>query len=147
MDKNNFEQLYDNYTHMILFASSNKLKLEKLHQEVVEIKNACNEILENEDIQYSLRSLKGLKSRLEKMQDEIIAFLFQYRELDDMLHLIDVMIADYDKIDIQIDLYELHGIENDLLGAKSVNDGLILLKSEISGLIKSIDDNISKLNT
>ncbi|MGZ7070109.1 MAG: hypothetical protein ACXVHN_04765, partial [Methanobacterium sp.] len=94
MDKNHFEQLYDNYIHMMLFSRSSKLKLENNRQEIVEIKKACSEIAENKDIQYSLNSLEGLKSRLGKMQEEIKAILYQYREIDELLHQVDTMIAD-----------------------------------------------------
>ena len=142
---NYFEQFYGDYTHIMLFVNSNKLKLGELQQEAVDIKMACNEILENVDFQYALRSLKGLKSRLSLMQEEINANLFQYRGIDNMLHQIDVLIADYNEMDIQIDLYELNGIENDLLDAKRVNDQLIELKLEIDGLYKNIEDKIGEL--
>ena len=145
MDKNHFEQFYEEYTHIMLFVNSNKLKLGELQQEVVEIKIACNEILKNADIQYSLRSLNSLKSRLGNMLEEINAILFHYREIDTLLHQVDVLIADYNEIDIQIDLYELNGIENDLLDAKSINSNLNELKLDMESLNQSIEDKISKL--
>ncbi|MGZ7043126.1 MAG: hypothetical protein ACXVHM_00865 [Methanobacterium sp.] len=145
MDKNHFEQLYDNYIHMMLFSRSSKLKLENNRQEIVEIKKACSEIAENEDIQYSLNSLEGLKSRLGKMQEEIKAILYQYREIDELLHQVDTMIADYTELEIEIDLYELNGIENDLLVIKDENGKLNILKSEIKVLYQVIDDKINGL--
>ncbi|MGZ7048901.1 MAG: hypothetical protein ACXVHO_02730 [Methanobacterium sp.] len=145
MDKNHFEQLYDNYTHMMLFSRSSKLKLENNQQEIVEIKKACSEIAENKDIQYSLNSLEGLKSRLGKMQEEIKAILYQYREIDELLHHVDTMIADYTELEIEIDLYELNGIENDLLVIKDENGKLNILKSEIKVLYQVIDDKINGL--
>ncbi|MGZ7116234.1 MAG: hypothetical protein ACXVHS_02140 [Methanobacterium sp.] len=145
MDKNHFEQLYDNYTHMMLFSRSSTLKLENNQQEIVEIKKACSEIAENKDIQYSLNSLEGLKSRLGKMQEEIKAILYQYREIDELLHQVDTMIADYTELEIEIDLYELNGIENDLLVIKDENGKLNILKSEIEVLYKVIDDKINGL--
>ncbi|MGZ7134759.1 MAG: hypothetical protein ACXVHY_02660 [Methanobacterium sp.] len=145
MDKNHFEQLYDNYIHMMLFSRSSKLKLENNRQEIVEIKKACSEIAENKDIQYSLNSLEGLKSRLGKMQEEIKAILYQYREIDELLHQVDTMIADYTELEIEIDLYELNGIENDLLVIKDENGKLNILKSEIKVLYQVIDDKINGL--
>ncbi|MGZ7047125.1 MAG: hypothetical protein ACXVHW_03420 [Methanobacterium sp.] len=145
MDKNHFEQLYDNYTHMMLFSRSSTLKLENNQQEIVEIKKACSEIAENKDIQYSLNSLEGLKSRLGKMQEEIKAILYQYREIDELLHQVDTMIADYTELEIEIDLYELNGIENDLLVIKDENGKLNILKSEIKVLYQVIDDKINGL--
>ncbi|MGZ7094938.1 MAG: hypothetical protein ACXVHU_00555 [Methanobacterium sp.] len=145
MDKNHFEQLYDNYTHMMLFSRSSTLKLENNQQEIVEIKKACSEIAENKDIQYSLNSLEGLKSRLGNMQEEIKAILYQYREIDELLHQVDTMIADYTELEIEIDLYELNGIENDLLVIKDENGKLNILKSEIKVLYQVIDDKINGL--
>jgi gas vesicle protein len=140
-----FEQIYDNYTHMMLFANSNKLKLENMQQEVAEIKKACAEILETTDPESSLNSLKALKSRLEQMQEEVKAILYQYREIDDMLHQVDVMIADYYEMDIEIDLYELNGIEKDLLGVKDENGKFHILKSEIEALSQKIEDKVKEL--
>lgn len=145
MTQSEFERIYDNYTHMMLFANSNKLKLENMHQEVDEIKKAYAEVMEIEDLELSLNSLAGLKSRLDQMQEEVKAILYQYREIDDMLHQVDVMIADYYEMDIEIDLYELNGIEKDLLGAKDENDKFHVLKSEIDALNQTIDDKIKEL--
>ncbi|MGZ7069728.1 MAG: hypothetical protein ACXVHN_02820, partial [Methanobacterium sp.] len=97
------------------------------------------------DIQYSLNSLEGLKSRLGKMQEEIKAILYQYREIDELLHQVDTMIADYTELEIEIDLYELNGIENDLLVIKDENGKLNILKSEIKVLYQVIDDKINGL--
>ena len=145
MNKSYFEQMYDNYTHMMLFASSNKLKLENMRLEVDEIKKACSEVIEISDLQVSLNSLEGLKSRLSEIQEEIKSILYQYREIDEMLHQVDVMISDYYEMDIEIDLYELNGIEKDLLGVKDENDKFGMLKLEIDALIQKISEKISKL--
>ena len=145
MNKSYFEQMYDNYTHMMLFASSNKLKLENMLLEVDEIKKACSEVIEISDLQVSLNSLEGLKSRLSEIQEEIKSILYQYREIDEMLHQVDVMISDYYELDIEIDLYELNGIEKDLLGIKDENDKFGMLKLEIDALIQKISEKISKL--
>jgi hypothetical protein len=137
--------MYDDYTHMMLFASSNKLKLENMRLEVDEIKKACSEVIEISDLQVSLNSLEGLKSRLSEIQEEITSILYQYREIDEMLHQVDVMISDYYEMDIEIDLYELNGIEKDLLGVKDENDKFGTLKLEIDALIQKISEKISKL--
>ncbi len=145
MNKSYFEQMYDDYTHMMLFASSNKLKLENMRLEVDETKKACSEVIEISDLQVSLNSLEGLKSRLSEIQEEIKSILYQYREIDEMLHQVDVMISDYYEMDIEIDLYELNGIEKDLLGVKDENDKFGMLKLEIDVLIQKISEKISKL--
>ena len=145
VNKSYFEHLYDNYTHMMLFASSNKLKLENMLLEVVEIKKACSEVIEISDFQLSINSLEGLKSRLSEMQEEIKSILYQYREIDEMLYQVDLMISDYYEMDIEIDLYELNGIEKDLLGIKDENDKFGVLKLDIDTLTQKIDIKISEL--
>lgn len=145
MIQNEFEQIYDKYTHMMLFARSNKLKLENMRQEIVETQKAFTEILEIEDKDLTLNSMKGLNSRLKQILEEIEAILYQYREIDDMLHQVDVMIADYYEIDIEIDLYELNGIEKDLLDVRNENDNFNIVKSEIDVLKQTIDDKINEL--
>ncbi|HML06381.1 MAG TPA: hypothetical protein VK426_11445 [Methanobacterium sp.] len=145
MNKSYFEQFYDNYTHMMLFANSNKLKLENMLQELDEIKKACSEILETSEVKFTLNSLEGLKSRLNEMQEEIKAILYQYREINEMLHQVDVMISDYYEMEIEIDLYELNGIEKDLLGVKDENDKfqVLMQKTEIS--TQKINEKINEL--
>ena len=145
MNKSYFEQIYDNYTHMMLFANSNKLKLENMLQELDEIKKACSEILETSEVKFTLNSLEGLKSRLNEMQEEIKAILYQYREINEMLHQVDVMISDYYEMEIEIDLYELNGIEKDLLGVKDENDKfqVLMQKTEIS--TQKINEKINEL--
>jgi hypothetical protein len=130
---------------MMLFASSNKLKLENMIQELAEIKKACSEILETSELEFSLSSLECLKSRLSEMQEEIEAILYQYREISEMLHQVDVMISDYYEMDIEIDLYELNGIEKDLLGVKDENDKFQALMQELEISIQRIDQKISEL--
>ena len=145
MNKSYFEQIYDNYTHMMLFANSNKLKLENMLQELDEIKKACSEILETSDLKFSLSSLEGLKSRLNGMQEETKAILYQYREINEMLHQVDVMISDYYEMEIEIDLYELNGIEKDLLGVKDENDKFQVLMQKTGIFIQKIDEKINEL--
>ena len=123
----------------MLFVSSNKLKLENMLQELDEIKKACAEILETPDIKFSLNSLEGLKSRLNDMQEEIKAILYQYREINEMMHQVDVMISDYYKMDIEISSYELNGMEQDLLGVKDKYKQFKLLKSEIGAVNEKIN--------
>lgn len=145
MNNNHFEQFYDNYTRMMLFARSNQLKLENTKLEIDEIKRACSEIMENGDILSSLNSLKGLKSVLNKMHEEIKAILYRYGEIDDMINQIDILISDYYEMDIEIDLYELNGIEKDLLSVKGENDKFNALKLEIDMLDQTIDNKINEL--
>jgi uncharacterized phage infection (PIP) family protein YhgE len=130
---------------MMLFASSNKLKLENMIQELAEIKKACSEILDTSDLNFSLSSLEGLKSNLSEMQEEIKAIIYQYREISEMLHQVDVMISDYYEMDIEIDLYELNGIEKDLLGVKDENDKFQALMQEMEISIQRIDQKINEL--
>jgi len=145
VNKSYFEQIYDNYTHMMLFANSNKLKLENMLQELDEIKKACFEILETSDLKFSLSSLEGLKSRLNGMQEETKAILYQYREINEMIHQVDVMISDYYEMEIEIDLYELNGIEKDLLGVKDENDKFQVLMQKMEIFIQKIDEKINEL--
>lgn len=145
MDKSYFEQVYDNYTHIMLFASSNKLKLENMRLEIDEIKKACSEVIGSSKLQGSLDSLEGLKARLGEMKEEIKAILYQYREIDEMLRQVDIMISDYYEMDIEIDLYELNGIEKDLLSVKDENDKFKVLKLEINTLNQTINDKINEL--
>ena len=145
MEKNHFEQFYDDYTHIMLFVNSNKLKLREIEQEMSDIKLACDEVLDNADIEYSLRSLRYLKSRLDLLMEKLNAILYQYSEIDTLLHQVDVFIADYNEINIQIDLYELNGIENDLLDVKNINNRFNGLKLEIKHLIDNIEDKINRL--
>lgn len=145
MVKDHFEQLYEDYTHMMLFVSSNKLRLESNRKEMVELKKAYNEITADEDINYTMNSLEALKSRIDKMQGEIKVILYQYGEIDELIHKVDILIADYAELDIEIDLYELNGIENDLLNVKDQNDKFNILKLEMDTLDQYIQDKISEL--
>lgn len=129
----------------MLFSSSNKLKLENMLQELDEIKKACFEVLETNDLKFSLSSLEGLKSRLNGMQEEIKAILYQYREINEMLHQVDVMISDYYELEIEIDLYELNGIEKDLLGVKNENDKFQVLMQKTEIFIQKINEKINEL--
>ncbi len=130
---------------MMLFVSSNKLRLESNRKEMVELKKAYNEITADEDINYTMNSLEALKSRIDKMQGEIKVILYQYGEIDELIHKVDILIADYAELDIEIDLYELNGIENDLLNVKDQNDKFNILKLEMDTLDQYIQDKISEL--
>ena len=124
---------------MMLFANSNKHKIENIHEEMAAIQEAHCEILdEPRDQDELLNSINGLKSRLESLQEEVEAILYQYNRVNDMLHQVDVMISDYYKMDIEISSYELNGMEQDLLGVKDEYKQFKLLKSEIGAISEKI---------
>jgi hypothetical protein len=132
--------MYDEYTRMMLFANSNKHKLENINDEMAAIQEAHDEILNepmNDDKQ--LNSINGLKSRLKSLQDEVNAILYKYGLVNEMLHQVDVMISDYYKMDIEISSYELNGMEQDLLGVKDEYKQFKLLKLEIGAVIEKIN--------
>jgi hypothetical protein len=127
---------------MMLFASSNKLKLENMHEEVSEIQKGYHEVIEtSEDQKVMLDSVNGLSSRLDVLNDEIDAVLYRYAKISEMLNQIDIMISDYYEMDIEIDLYELNGMESDLLGIKDEYKKWNTLKFNIDGLKKEMDNN------
>ena len=127
--------MYDDYTRMMLFANSNKHKLENINDEMAAIQEAHEEILNEPLDQDELsNSINGLKSRLKSLQDEVNAILYQYGKVNEMLHQVDVMISDYYKMDIEISSYELNGMEQDLLGVKDVYIQFKMLKSEIGAV-------------
>lgn len=141
MNQHDFQELYDDYTHMMLFARSNRLKLENMHEEVSEIQKGYHEVIEtSEDQKIMLNSINGLSLRLNDLNDEINAVLYKYAKTSEMLHQIDVMISDYYEMDIEIDLYELNGMESDLLGIKDEYEKWNTLKFNIDGLKKEMDD-------
>lgn len=126
---------------MMLFASSNKLKLENMHEEVSEIQKGYHEVIEtSEDQKIMLDSVNGLSSRLDVLTDEIGAVLYRYAKISEMLNQIDIMISDYYEMDIEIDLYELNGMESDLLGIKDEYEKWDTLKFNIDGLKKEMDN-------
>ena len=140
MVQSDFEHIYDNYTRMMLFANTNKHKLENIHEEMAAIQEAHHEIVnEPRDHDELLNSVNGLKSRLEALQEEVDAILYQYDRINEMLHQVDIMISDYYKMDIEISSYELNGMEQDLLGVKDEYKRFKLLKSEI----KAVNEKIS----
>ncbi len=131
--------MYDDYTRMMLFANSNKHKLENINDEMAAIQEAHEEILNEPLDQDELsNSINGLKSRLKSLQDEVNAILYQYGKVNEMLHQVDVMISDYYKMDIEISSYELNGMEQDLLGVKDVYKQFKMLKSEIGAVNEKI---------
>lgn len=142
MNQHNFHELYDDYTNMMLFANSNKLKLENMHEEVSEIQKGYHEVIEtSQDQKAMLKSVNGLSSRLDVLNDEIDAVLYKYVKISEMLTQIDIMISDYYEMDIEIDLYELNGMESDLLGIKDEYEKWNTLKFNIDGLKKEMDNN------
>lgn len=142
MNQNNFQELYDDYTNMMLFANSNKLKLENMHEEVSEIQKGYQEVIEtSENQKMMLDSVNGLSSRLDVLNEEIDVVLYKYAKISEMLTQIDIMISDYYELDIEIDLYELNGMESDLLGIKNEYEKWNTLKFNIDGLKKEMDDN------
>jgi hypothetical protein len=128
---------------MMLFANSNKLKLENMHEEVSEIQKAYNEVVEtSEDQKIMLNSLNGLISQLDVLNEEIDAVLYRYAKISEMLNQIDIMISDYYEMDIEIDLYELNGMESDLLGIKDEYEKWNTLKFNMETLKKEMNDQI-----
>ena len=124
---------------MMLFANSNKHKIENIHEEMAAIQEAHHEIINEPRDQDELsNSIMGLKSRLESIQEEVEAILYQYGRINEMLHQVDVMISDYYKMDIEISSYELNGMEQDLLGVKDEYKQFKLLKSEIWAISEKI---------
>ena len=137
--QNEFERMYDDYTRMMLFANSNKHKIENINEEMAAIQEAHDELLNEPLDQYELsNSINGLRSRLKSLQDEVNAILYQYGNVNEMLHQVDVMISDYYKMDIEISSYELNGMEQDLLSVKDEYKRFKLLKSEIGAVNEKI---------
>ena len=126
---------------MMLFANSNKHKIENIHEEMAAIQEAHHEIVnEPQNPDELLNSIEGLKSRLESLHEEVDAILYQYGAIHEMLHQVDVMISDYYKMDIEISSYELNGMEQDLLSVKDEYKRFKLLKSEIGAVTEKIVD-------
>ncbi len=137
--QNEFERMYDDYTRMMLFANSNKHKIENINDEMAAIQEAHDDLLNEPLDQDELsNSINGLKSRLKSLQEEVDAILYQYGNVNEMLHQVDVMISDYYKLDIEISSYELNGMEQDLLGVKDEYKLFKLLKSEIGAVNEKI---------
>lgn len=123
----------------MLFANSNKYKLESINEEMAAIQEAHEEIInEPQEQEKLLNSMNGLKTRLDSLGKEVDAVLYQYGQVNEMLQQIDVMISDYYKLDIEISSYELNGMEQDLLGVKDEYKQFKLLKSEIMTIIEKI---------
>jgi len=131
--------MYDDYTRMMLFANTNKHKMENINDEMAAIHVAHEEVLkESRDQNELLNSINGLQSRLKSLQEEVDAILYQYGSVNEMLHQVDVMISDYYKMDIEISSYELNGMEQDLLGVKDEYKQFKLLRSEIGAVSEKI---------
>ena len=125
----------------MLFANSNKHKIENIHEEMAAIQKAHHEILNEPRKHDELSNLiNGLKSRLDSIQEDVDAILYQYGRINDMLHQVDIMISDYYKMDIEISSYELNGMEQDLLSVKDEYKQFKLLKSEIGAVSEKIVD-------
>lgn len=126
---------------MMLFASSNKLKLENMYEEVSEIQKAYHEVIEtSENQKMMLNSLNGLGLQLDVLNEQIDAVLYKYAKISEMLNRVDIMISDYYEMDIEIDLYELNGMESDLLGIKDEYEKWNSLKFNIETLKKKMND-------
>ncbi len=134
-----FERMYDDYTRMMLFANSNKHKIENINDEMAAIHEAheelLNELIDRDELS---NSINVLKSRLKSLQDEVDAILYQYSKVNEILHQVNVMISDYYKMNIEISSYELNGMEQDLLGVKDEYKQFKLLKSEIEAVNEKI---------
>jgi len=109
LNQRDFEELYDNYTQMMLFASSNRHKFENVKLEMAEIHRGYGDLI-NESPQNLLNSLKGLKIGIEALEEDINTFLYKYGKIGEMLRQIDLIISDYYNIDTEISLYELNGM-------------------------------------
>jgi DNA-binding NarL/FixJ family response regulator len=120
---------------MMLFANSNKRKIESIHEEMAAIQEAHHEIVNEPQTQDELFNLvEGLKSRLDSLHEEVDAILYKYGAINEMLHQVDLMISDYFKMDIEISSYELNGMEQDLL----------IVKDEYKQYNESIEDGVDK---
>ena len=125
----------------MLFANSNKHKLGNIHEEMAAVQEAYNEVInEPQNQEELLKSINGIKLRLNSLQDEVNAILYQYGHVNEMLQQIDVVISDYYKMDIEISSYELNGMENDLLSVKDEYKQFKLLKSEIMTINEEISN-------
>jgi len=145
MNQNDFEELYNDYTQMMLFASSNRPKFQNMGLEIAEIQEGYNELIEDSP-QNLLDSLKALKNGIIVLEDEIKLFLFKYKKVREMLRQIDILISDYYNINTEISLYELNGIENDLFNVRDEYKEIEKLKLNIEGLKKEIDGEIARLS-
>jgi len=144
LNQRDFEELYDNYTQMMLFASSNRHKFENVKLEMAEIHRGYGDLMK-ESPQNLLNSLKGLKIGIEALEDDINTFLYKYGKIGEMLRQIDLIISDYYNIDTEISLYELNGMEKDLFDVKDEYENIKALKLDADRLKRGIDEEIVRL--
>jgi len=144
LNQRDFEELYDNYTQMMLFASSNRHKFENVKLEMAEIHRGYGDLI-NESPQNLLNSLKGLKIGIEALEEDINTFLYKYGKIGEMLRQIDLIISDYYNIDTEISLYELNGMEKDLFDVKDEYENIKALKLDADRLKRDIDEEIVRL--
>ncbi|MDI6723829.1 MAG: hypothetical protein QMD61_04220 [Methanobacterium sp.] len=144
MNQRDFEELYDNYTQTMLFASSNRHKFENVKLEMAEIHRGYGDLMK-ESPQNLLNSLKGLKIGIEALEDDINTFLYKYGKIGEMLRQIDLIISDYYNIDTEISLYELNGMEKDLFDVKDEYENIKALKLDADRLKRGIDEEIVRL--
>jgi len=145
LNQRDFEELYNDYTQMMLFASSNRLKIENIKIEIDEIHEIYLELIK-ESPENLLGSLKNLKVAITSIEDNVEVFLFKYHKIKEMIRHIDVIISDYYNIETEISLYELNGMEKDLFEVKDEYEGIKALKLNIGMIKKDIDENIFKLS-
>lgn len=144
LNQRDFEELYDNYTQMMLFASSNRHKFENVKLEMAEIHRGYGDLIK-EFPQNLLNSLKGLKIGIEALEEDINTFLYKYGKIGEMLRQIDTIISDYYNIDTEISLYELNGMEKDLFDVKDEYENIKALKLDVDRLKRDIDEEIVRL--
>ncbi len=94
MNQREFEELYDYYTQMMLFAGSNRHKFRNMILEIAEIQDVYVESIK-ESPENLLDSLKGLEIGVKALEDEINRFLYRYERIGEMLRQIDILISDY----------------------------------------------------
>jgi hypothetical protein len=145
MDQIDFEELYNDYTHMMLFASLNRPKFKNIKLEIAEIQKIFNEIMK-EPPENLLGSIDILKTGLIALENEIKVFLLRYKRISEILRQIDVLISDYYEIDMEISLYELNGMENDLFNVEDEFKEIETLKLNLVRLKKEMDKEIAGLS-
>lgn len=131
---------------MMLFASSNKLKLENIKLEISEIQNVYRDLLKDPPWNL-LNSLKSLKSGLKTLEKDVDIFLYKYERINEMLRQIDIVISDYYNIDTEISLYELNGMEKDLFDVKEEYGEIKMLKLNVDKLKKGLNEEIDRLSS
>lgn len=131
---------------MMLFASSNKLKLENIKLEISEIQNVYRDLFKDPPWNL-LDSLKSLNSGLKMLEKDVNIFLYKYERINEMLRQIDIVISDYYNIDTEISLYELNGMEKDLFDVKEEYGEIKMLKLNVDKLKKGLNEEIDRLSS